>query len=315
MSEPTCTGAAKPYVPFFNILPLEIREQIWLFTFSPRIIQLHIHHHEKYTRKRLAASKRFTQHTRNSRRTAPIPDPPKTLIGVSFTATLVRENQLPQFYMSVDEWEGAQPASGRCPAAPVALHVCQESRTIAMKQYELGFAGRNFVVQKSNQKAVKTTFEKRWIKQQLGESKIWFNFELDMLLLHAPLRFHRTENKTGALKSLLRHATYEMQKVKTLGIAIYCPKPQHFPYGIDHDVEQNLRHFTQVRDLTFYDLMVGKYEPQLYNEGPFPPGSIGQVRDYLISRLQHIKDLQDAANPKTETKSTSMPCIKVLRIL
>ena len=306
-------------VPSLNTLPPEIREQIWLLSFSPRTIQLHVHHHQRYARKQKPRSQRWTKlpPPRRMRCTGRLihPNPrAKKLVGVSFTATLVGEGQFPRFYKTVEEWSEANPSSGFCPAAPAQLHVCRESRALALRRYQLAFPGRDFTAKKSA-KASKTTFDKAWINQQLGKSKIWFDFDRDTLLLYRSMEPSRTGVVATSLEATVRHAHQDIVKIKNLGLGIYtCHVVSSVKlYGLGYDVQTHLKLFTNLDDLTLYDLSQGRFEPADPTSpyrGP-PTMSIEHLTSILDSAVR--KHFQRFGSEKS-TEVLPMPHLTVLRI-
>lgn len=77
---------------------------------------------------------------------------------------------------------------------PAALHVCAESRDIALKKYILGFSGRN----------------RRWLSD--CPARIWFNFETDWVYFSGQFGHHT--QYTHFQSSILRE---ELEKIRFIG--------------------------------------------------------------------------------------------------
>jgi hypothetical protein len=62
------------------------------------------------------------------------------------------------------------------PLGPLALNVCHESRQLALKRYELSFAGTNLIPRDM-------PFKEEWVKGRFGEKRIWVDFKRDVIFI------------------------------------------------------------------------------------------------------------------------------------
>jgi hypothetical protein len=123
-------------MPSISQLPPEIREQIWLHTFSQRTLHLNLHARKKA----LTQLKRLFRLTKFAHLAAR-----KTRTAVSFSASegpvdaqTFQRRQAEFNYLSKEEMHPRTAV----PLAPVALSVCRGSRALALKRYQRAFAGR-----------------------------------------------------------------------------------------------------------------------------------------------------------------------------
>lgn len=184
--------------------------------------------------------------------------------------------------MSEEARKKAHPSSGRCPSAPTLLHVCRESRAIALKRYQLIFRGKP--------NSTKSASEKIWIERYLGPSRIWFDFSRDTLLLHRPYGASSSITRTVPLTNLVCHASDEVQNIKNLAVALFNARGPHHRqvYGENWDLETRIKHFKSLDSLTIYDLSEGMFEPE------YGPGgvTIEEMNIHLNSWLRKIKDFE-----------------------
>ena len=99
------------------------------------------------------------------------------------------------------------------PRGPVALEVCQESRAIALKSYELAFAGKNLVPEDE-------PFLKEWQEGRYGDKRMWVDFRNDVVLF-----WHADEQEVQAgepwkmrMDFIARHSSEEMAKIRRLAL-------------------------------------------------------------------------------------------------
>jgi hypothetical protein len=206
----------------FSSLPLELRYKIWLLTLQPRVLYLHIH-----------------------QRIEPPPydgddfiDGPRKTVSVSFTAQVAMLPLLPSEvfekyanYVAPDPTTldvdrsnekiydlhyanvvATRPLSIKNSRGPVALEVCRESREVAMKRYELAFAGTN--------RALEPTEEQEWNKKGFSEKRIWVDFERDIIFIDAIWRDRKyskcaPHNPLGLLR---RYAREDAKKIRRLAL-------------------------------------------------------------------------------------------------
>ena len=192
----------------FNSLPLEIRQEIWALTLTPRLIYLHPHQRlapphwdpekdQTYDRYRYTSSVRFNHSIHSPKET------PATAFReyAEFATTEYRDRvdigRLgPSYKVTMGEtavhkgtkpfeWR-KEPKGGR---APPALYLCRESRELALKRgYVLAFKGwlerrvdDDFYYEWH--KEVRREERAFWARNKLDEKGIWINFEADMVML------------------------------------------------------------------------------------------------------------------------------------
>lgn len=104
----------------------------------------------------------------------------------------------------------------KSPPAPVALHVCRESRAVALRHYEVAFSSSTLATGE-------TPFLKQWLDGHFGEKKIWVDFKNDTICIgtitgpHHPAK--RLEHTLLRLSDIRRYATADARKVRKLAIA------------------------------------------------------------------------------------------------
>ncbi|KUI67923.1 hypothetical protein VM1G_03353 [Cytospora mali] len=79
----------------------------------------------------------------------------------------------------------------KCPPAPVLLHICHETRQLALKHYELAFSWR---------------VPKMLARPRASEAKVWFNFRLDTLFLLGELEPYDSSNINAPMVYFLNRA-------------------------------------------------------------------------------------------------------------
>jgi hypothetical protein len=136
---------------------------IWLATFEPRTltIKVHLYRSEK-------------------------PDFPLSLEPLhctKFSATLGKgfppprsHSTIPKHYIPITSEEACKLP----PPGPVALHVCRQSRDIALERYELAFGGKLSTTCLGNKNVTD-----EWIAGGHGSPRIWVDFKRDVFVFRS----------------------------------------------------------------------------------------------------------------------------------
>ncbi|CZR62142.1 uncharacterized protein PAC_12039 [Phialocephala subalpina] len=207
----------------FSSLPPEIRQEIWLLSFEPRVLCLHMH-------QRIAPRQSdYDPHQLdyNSR----------IVLAVSFTCTALGSRsvqtpddifaerskaipQVPTTYIKEMHTKSPGPTS----LGTVQLYVCRESRAVAMRRYELAFGGtikKEFQRVKQNLDPRQKVALEDWESRKLWEKRIWVDFDNDIILMELVPR--RRDMPVPAptmttLWSLNIYAREEVRKIRRLAI-------------------------------------------------------------------------------------------------
>jgi hypothetical protein len=217
----TPTSIAPPPLPPSRIsfldLPYEIRRQIWLLTFEPRILCLHINQHVTPARLDFEGME--------------IQESPR-VISVSFDCkvpTASPSDEFDEYYnrrrhLVTLRSDGDILSGGRAMPGPVALHICHESRALALQRYKRAF-GRA-ILDVPYKFFRETRYEMGdnsvWENAQMGTPKIWVDFERDIIVVDSTrkprLRFP-DRAPFGPLSLMRMFAKEESQHIRRLGIA------------------------------------------------------------------------------------------------
>lgn len=220
-------AAAEPQRTIFSSLPLELREKIWNSTFEPRLLSIYMHEGQTPIEATSAAEPYFDSQ-------------PRKVACVVFTAAEGKDEPYDwqDFVYPQRNFKGyftiASYMKVRLPRGPIALEVCHESRKVALKRYELAFAGINLVPRDE-------PFEVEWKKGRFGEKRIWVDFKNDVLFIWNAERQVPTEvtqqQWPHRLELFARYVPEETAKIRRLGISgawditrqtIYGPGPGHY---------------------------------------------------------------------------------------
>jgi hypothetical protein len=231
----------------FNSLPLEIREEIWAATLTPRLIYIHPHQRlspPHWDGKYLDDGMRITQSVRFNFSTHAPHETPATAFKaysefalgrvqngerVRFCDLMEREmNPVEKAHLHATrplEW-WKEPRSGK---PPPALYICRESRAVALRNgYEIAFKG--WLANKDGerehewQKYLEGEDLEFWERNALSKKGIWVNFERDVFMFDALLRDGRylMWSQQNPLALLRRYARKDTQRIQGLALgAIY----------------------------------------------------------------------------------------------
>lgn len=175
----------------FSNLPYELRRQIWILTFQPRLLCLHAHQH--------ASAPSFDGK-------GPRGDAYRR-ITVAFTFIATEgppscafeeyDNHKAKTAVEIGETTGEEHREcGRLPLlrstpGPVALHVCAESRQMALERYQLAFPSTRMDINDEylNQYWNISTHEALvwgsddFYKYSTGEEGTWIDFQRDIVMI------------------------------------------------------------------------------------------------------------------------------------
>jgi 2EXR family len=203
--------------PFFSRLPVEIRLMIWRLTLSPRVINLKV-----YQARKAQVFPIPLLHPARSSSAVELDTPSQqrhqsNTDYTCFTATLglvePPASNYDHGYLDIRSQTFTAAMNASAPLGPAALYVCHESRTTALKQYELAFGGR---IPDSN---VDTAFANEWEAAGCGKKKIWVDFKHDMIYVELlPLQL-----PTRPLDILAEVAREESMKIRRLAVSKRCP--------------------------------------------------------------------------------------------
>jgi hypothetical protein len=117
-------------------------------------------------------------------------------------------------------------AVGGIPPGPVQLHVCHESRRLALKRYQRAFGGAWLIPSGRLNREIwedKTrTAHQEWHRRKLWEKRIWVDFERDIIfvdtLRRRPLSWDRTRVDGDPLVFMKKYAKEETSKIRRLAV-------------------------------------------------------------------------------------------------
>ncbi|KUJ09697.1 uncharacterized protein LY89DRAFT_740773 [Mollisia scopiformis] len=205
----------------FQSLPYEIREQIWLYTLLPRLIYIHPHQrlephpydhesNELVDGLRMTASVRFNHslHTTSS-------TPAEAF--ASYASFVVPDphyvGRMDGEFLNYEHKLAVQPLAWRGGQAPPALHVCGESRAIALRKgYVLAFKGVDLRLEEED--------KEYWKNNHLSDKGIWVNFSTDLIMLDALYR-SRMYPKWAPLQPLVvlnKWAPEDVKRIRYLAL-------------------------------------------------------------------------------------------------
>lgn len=228
-------------ISFFTRLPPEIRQEIWLQTFIPRIVQLTIHQGRVQPEGLERAC-------------------------VVFTATLGRAETDPAIPASITDWEYTTLTRGmarRPPPGPATLHINRESRAIALQHYSLAFGGLNL------RPADDDEFSAEWEEKGYGQKKIWVDFERDLIVVeeHGMTQHRVNSDPQHPLHLLTRFAPEEVKKIRRLGVSERWQATSPIPdraaaiavrwfhsESAGHCLLKTLKHFVKLKELEVYEI-------------------------------------------------------------
>lgn len=182
MSSPQSISAS-PRVSF-SALPLELRRAIWYETLTPRSLSIVPHYGSTSTLPNHPVSVLPFVKTH-----------PNSICSLTFTIAEGLHPRLPvtpywaepSFKKAIDavlgsEWrkseQGAQydQYGPSVPRAPVALHICRESREVALEHYSLAFAGRNIL-------SIDPDFTALFNASGLNQKRTWVDWKRDTIFV------------------------------------------------------------------------------------------------------------------------------------
>jgi hypothetical protein len=217
---PTSSNLSSPLITFSS-LPLELRTKIWDATFSPRLLSIYTHYGQIHCAASSAMDPSFqSQITKGAcvvfTAAEGMDDPYQ---GKDFQCP--RGQRSFEGYLTITPYMKVPP-----PRGPVALEVCRESRGIALKRYELAFAGINLL-------PGDVPFEKEWTKRRFGERRIWVDFKHDVLhIWNADLQIQNAANPPlrAHILGLFGYLPEEFAKIRRLAIKGVWDRPMQ-PVG------------------------------------------------------------------------------------
>jgi hypothetical protein len=190
LSPPSTNPSFSP----FPRLPPELREQVWLSSFQPRVLCLHIDVHVE----RVGWFYNYTED----------PPPGTRAVSVNFDCTVASKHPAIEFDERYSErLEGFErrktPFSARKipsdtsklfsrgdPNIPAALLVCHESRQLALGRYERAFGrvtvdvDNSFLVRRDHTFEIRMLEDSRlWDERRFGKKQSWVNFEQDIVVV------------------------------------------------------------------------------------------------------------------------------------
>ncbi|KAJ8059294.1 hypothetical protein OCU04_012258 [Sclerotinia nivalis] len=168
----------------FNSLPVEIREEIWKLTLTPRVICLHTHYpvqpltpipiknplppskyHSSFTGRVIDPSNDITEEFFKLDKVIDPNGSPRQIGGILAWQPPLAEAYDDRYKVKYDSTRDQRARSLKNSRGPVALEVCLESRTLALKRYEFGF---EMAVDYENEK---------------GTRGVWVDWERDVIVL------------------------------------------------------------------------------------------------------------------------------------
>jgi hypothetical protein len=243
--------AAPQPILSFSSLPPELRHYIWLLTFEPQTLNISINN---------LYAKRPTD--------SPFLGPSACVVFRTYRGPPQPFKSLKSIYFGEDT-EAWKPA----PPGPIALHVCRESREIALARYELAFGGKRL----SDHPDYRVS--DLWEQKKLGEAKVWVDFEGDVI------HFANVKN----LNTLTLVASEETRKVQNLVINTVWEKGAFFQKGA----------FPSLRNLL--TIVLGKFESLKTLSVLCKKGiDLEKVRKQLLGDFSAGKSAEDDLRPEVE---------------
>jgi hypothetical protein len=190
LSPPSTTTSFSP----FPYLPPELREQIWLSSFQPRVLCLHIDVHVEPVGWRHNCTKDPPPGTRaiwvNFECTVPF-NHPAIEFDERYSERLERfERREIPFGARELPFATNKLFSRGDPSIPAALFVCHESRQLALGKYERAFGrvvvdvDNAFLVRQDRTIEIRMLEHSRlWNERSFGKKRSWVNFEQDIVVV------------------------------------------------------------------------------------------------------------------------------------
>jgi len=256
----------------FSSLPFELRQMIWALTFEPRVLTVEAHTSEAYTIVRRKESK---GHARS--RPTRVTTWARCCI---FTAKLgIHPSNNDRKHRNWG-WKPAirQEAQALLPPGPVALHVCRDSRAIALQRYRPAFRGSISYIRDPR-------FVEDWIEKGYDQTRIWVDYKQDTIYFYDS----STDNNFSGFPD------EEAEKVEMLATFLRFDNLQ-----ATFDETENLQRFLALKVLGVY---VSPGGPCVINSGEGVEGDPIRLAENLTKRLQSLQRI--AQPPKVEICSYS----------
>ncbi|KAH8764541.1 hypothetical protein F5882DRAFT_414603 [Hyaloscypha sp. PMI_1271] len=307
----------------FSALPLELRLAIWQYTITPRTLSIIPHYGSTSMPFNHPASVLPFVKTH-----------PSYACSLTFT---VAEGIHPHldatpywaehsFRQAIDsilgsEWRTSEQGSvysnyvPSVPKAPVALHVCRESRRVALQHYTLAFAGTNIL-------STHPGFTALFNASGLGLKRTWVDWEQDTIfVVHGDRAFVDMRVVYGEpffLEVLAAYAQDEAEKIRRLAVAgHWSTNPGNDRYKrLGEGLVDGLKLFAGLEELIVYHSDVSWEDFVSITEEDDEEGtrrtialvrrSEKQVLDEMVSILGEVKS-------ETEEWTSALPQIEVSR--
>ena len=205
------------------------------------------------------------------------------------------------------------------PRVPVALHVCRESRAIALEHYSLAFAGTNSLSQDPDLTAL-------FNSSGLGEKKIWVDWERDTIFVLKGDDFivdmGGIDSGPNYLDVLARYAKDDTAKTQRLVIVGHwmIPNPRRSASDQNRKLSQtlieSLKLFTGLRELVIYHTDVAFDDFASITEEGYEGRRLAAIVKTEADEVQKevVSDLT-TARAKDKTWTNDLPRIRVSRDL